>query len=254
MGVRQRGGRVAIVTGASSGIGRAVAERLARDGARVSLWARRQNLLEEVAGSIEALGGEALICPVDIRDPAAVRAAAAETVRVLGRIDVLVANAGIGGGGDLSRIADGRLLRTVEVNLLGVARSMQAVLPQMLAQGEGRIIVIASVAAELAGFVSADYAMTKAGAVALADAARAELLGSGVHVGAILPGFIDTPLTHGRVAMRMPGPEVVAQAVVRMLQRPRRRLVVPGWYRPLLFLNRAVPGWGERLARRLRVR
>lgn len=249
-----RGDRVAIVTGASSGIGRAVALRLAKEGMGVSLWARRRDLLEEVAAAVRAQGGDALVCPLDIRDPQAIAVAVAETVRVLGRIDVLVANAGIGGGGDLGRIADGRLVRTVEVNLLGVARSMQAVLPEMRRQGEGRIVAIASVAAELTQVASADYAMTKAGVVALADAARGELKGTGIHVGAVLPGFIDTPLTHGRVAMRMPGPEVVAQAVVRMLRRPRGRIVVPGWYRPLIFLHRAAPRWTDRLIRRLRAR
>lgn len=243
-------GRVAVVTGASSGIGAAIAERLGRERMRLVLLARRMDLLQEVAERVRLAGGEAICRSLDLRDQGATAQAAAEAMDRWGRIDVLVANAGIGGGGRFLEMDDERMLRTVEVNLLGVARTMRAFLPPMLAQGEGRVIAVASVAGEIAG-PGADYAMTKAGVIGLCEAMRREFYGSGVRVSAILPGFIDTPMTHGHVPIRMPGPGIVADACVRLLHRPRPRLVVPGWYRPLIFLNRALPALADRLARRI---
>lgn len=248
--MRRLEGRTAVITGASSGIGAAVAERLAREGMRVVICARRGDLLEEVAARIRERGGEALPCPLDVRDPAAIVACADTVLGTYGRVDVLVANAGISGGGKLLEMDDGRMVRTIEVNLLGVARTMRAFLPAMLRQGEGHIIATASVAGEIAGPTGTDYSMTKFGVLGLCEAARRELHGTGVAVSAILPGFIDTPMTHGHIPLRMPGPQIVADGCVRLLRRPRPRLVVPGWYRPLIFLNRAMPRLADRLARR----
>lgn len=248
--MRELEGRIAVVTGASSGIGAAIAERFARERMRVVVCARREDLLEEVAGRIRKSGAEALVCPLDVSDPAAIAACAGTVLSSYGRVDVVVANAGIGGGGKLLEMDDARMVRTVEVNLLGVARTMRAFLPAMLERGEGHIIATASVAGEIAGPTGTDYSMTKFGVLGLCEAARRELHGSGVSVSAILPGFIDTPLTHGHIPLRMPGPEIVAEGCVRLLRRPRPRLVVPGWYRPLIFLNRAMPRLADRLARR----
>jgi NAD(P)-dependent dehydrogenase (short-subunit alcohol dehydrogenase family) len=233
--------RVAIVTGASSGIGAAVAERLGREGMRVALAARRPELLEQVASRVRAAGGEPLVLPTDVRDLAAVERMAAATTAAWGRIDLLVANAGIGGGSVL-RLSDEAVSEIVSVNLLGVVRCARAVLPAMVAQREGHVIAVSSVAGRVMAPGSI-YGVTKAAVLAFAQALRRAVAADGIAVSAVLPGWIDTPMVRQRVRPRwIAPPAVVGEAIVDLLRRPRREVVVPGWYRIPLALGRWLPG------------
>ena len=228
---------VVIVTGASSGIGRATALRLGRSGATVVLAARRADLLDEVAAEI----GTAVVVPTDVRDPAAIDALVARAREVDGRIDGLVNNAGI--GGKASVLADDKTVtEVIDVNLVAPIRLMRAVVPIMREQGSGSIVNIGSVAGEIG--LGGTYSATKFALRGMNDSVRRELIGTGIGVTLIEPGFIDTGFNNRK---NLPGPEIVAAAVERALRRPRRRIVVPLKYRAAIVAATALPSLTDRL-------
>jgi short-subunit dehydrogenase len=235
--------RVVIVTGASGGIGRAAALRLGRAGTTVVLAARRGDQLAAVATRIRAAGGEAVAVPADLRDPAAIEALTATALGVTGRIDVLINNAGIGGPATV-RLDDAELTAMVEVNLLAPIRLMRSVLPAMLAAGAGSIVNIGSVAGEVG--IGGVYSATKFGLRGITDSVRREVAGTGVGVTLIEPGRIGTEM-NARDADRLPGPDVVVDAIERALRRPRRRIVVPWRYRMSMLAAAALPGVTDRM-------
>jgi NAD(P)-dependent dehydrogenase (short-subunit alcohol dehydrogenase family) len=233
---------VVIVTGASSGIGRATAARLGRAGTTVVLAARRAEELDTLAVEITASGGRAVVVPTDLRDPAAITALAERAAAVTGRLDGLVNNAGVGGLASI--LADDALVtQMIEVNLVAPIRLMRAVVPIMREQGSGSIVNIGSVAGEVG--ISGTYSATKFGLRGLTDSVRRELAGTGIGVTLVEPGYIATDLTNRRKGL--PGPEIVAAAVERALRRPRRRIVVPFKYRPAIVLSNALPAVTDRL-------
>ncbi len=244
---------VALVTGASSGIGESVAERLAREGFRVAIGARRQDKLGAVAEKLRAAGAQVLALPLDVRDPASIAAFAAAAQAAFGQVDLLVANAGIGGGGKIEALEDEQISAMVETNLLGVVRAVRAVLPGMLGRGRGHVIVIASVAGAIPVPGLTLYSATKAALIAFCTGLRREVAHRGVAVSAILPGFIATEMTKQQgVPLRMPQPTVVADAVMRLWRTRRRGAVVPWFYAPLIAFSRTFPGLVDRIARRIR--
>lgn len=239
-------GRVAIVTGASSGIGAATAQELARQGARVVLAARREAELSARVTAITARGGEALAVPTDVTVPAQRDALVARTLETFGAIDILVNNAGIGWARPFARTSPDEITHMVDLNLVGPLLLTRAVLPGMLERRRGVIISVASVAGHLA--VDPLYSGTKFGLRGAMLSLRRQLRGSGVAVSLVSPGFIRTKLT-SRNRLPMPGPEIVARAVARLARHPRREVVVPGYYRPVIWLDRAAPwlvDWGLR--------
>ncbi|WP_430783738.1 SDR family NAD(P)-dependent oxidoreductase [Actinoplanes sp. G11-F43] len=233
---------VVIVTGASSGIGRATAVRLGARGDTVILAARRESELATVAAEIVAAGGRALPVPADVTDPVRVADLVDRARAVTGRIDALVNNAGV--GGDASILAAEEQVRAmVEVNLMAPIRLMRAVVPIMREQGAGAIVNIGSVAGEIG--IGGVYSATKFGLRGITDSVRRELAGTGIAVTLIEPGYVATALTAHRSGL--PGPEIVAVAVERALTRPRRRVVVPGRYRAAVMLSNALPFVTDRL-------
>ncbi len=244
-------GSVAIVTGASSGIGEATARALARAGATVVLAARRADELQRLAAEIEREGGRALAVPTDMTSRQAIERLVGVTVETFGRIDIVVNNAGIGGGGSILDDSDELMERVVSVNLLAPARLVQAALPHIRRQdqngkqghGQGRergvIVNVGSVAGDVA--TSGMYAASKFGLRGLNDALRRELLPSDIAVVLIAPGFIRTPMTRG-VRVPMPGPDAVARAILSGIQEPRRRITVPWPYVLPSVFARAFPG------------
>jgi short-subunit dehydrogenase len=242
---------VVLITGASSGLGEAVARSCARDGARLALAARREDRLRELGAELEAGGADVMVLPTDIRDPAAIRAMAERTVERFGGIDALVANAGLGHSTPVVEMTDDEILEQVEVNLLGVIRSAQAVLPTMLAAGRGHILAMASVSAGITMPSAAIYGATKAGVVAFCEGLRREVAHRGIAVTVILPGFIATPMT-ADLTFPMPPASRVGDAVARLIRRPRPRVVIPSWYAPIMTLNRLAPGVIDAAVRRRR--
>jgi short-subunit dehydrogenase len=217
------------VVGASSGIGAEVARELVRRGARVAISARTASSLEKVAD------GEMLVVPLDVTDHDAVRTAAQQVTDELGGIDVLVAAAGY-----WQRTAPGELdldifASHVEVNLIGMAASISAVLPAMRSRGRGRVVGIASVAG-YRGIPGAEaYGATKAAQINLLEALRAGLRGSGVTVQTVCPGFVDTPMTETN-EFPMPfmvAAERAARTIVDGIEAGKAEIVFP-WQMALL--------------------
>jgi short-subunit dehydrogenase len=188
-------GPLAVVTGASSGIGRALVLRLAAEGYRVGLIARRRDAIETVTATIAAGGGEAVAAVADVGDRAALRAAIAEVESQLGAVDVMVANAGFGAPTQLDPLNTPDVEETIRVNVLGVIYSVEAVLPGMLARGHGHVLAISSLAAFKGLPGESAYCASKAAVNAYMEGLRIALRPKGVVVTTVCPGFVKTPMT-----------------------------------------------------------
>lgn len=233
-------GTVALVTGASSGIGAATARALAAEGAAVALLARRIDRLTELTAEIEAAGGTALAAPADVTDSEQVKAAVTATVDRLGRLDTLVNNAGLLriGPADQAPLADWDDLVSVNVN--GVLYATRIALPHLIAaaadspRGVADVVTISSTGGRVARPDTAVYSLTKFGVGAFSEGIRQELIGKRVRVGLVEPGTVQTEITEhlspqaraaqekntaGMVKLQ---PEDIADAVVYMVTRDRR--------------------------------
>ena len=231
-------GRIALVTGASGGIGSATARELARQGASVVLAARRADLLDALATELGAEGVEALAAPVDLTESLQIEPLVERALERFGKIDILVNNAGIGSSRSLAKTPPDTIRRELEVNLVGAILLTRAVLPGMLERRRGAIISIASVAGHVA--VEPLYSATKFGVRGFSYALRRQVRGSGVTVSVVSPGFIRTPMTSGN-KLPMPGPEVVARKVAALVRKPKREAIVPGVYRVAVWFERYLP-------------
>jgi short-subunit dehydrogenase len=184
--------RAAIVTGASSGIGEATARRLAENGFDVAIIARRKDRLEALAMEIEKAGGRAIPIAADLADEQATARAALEALEALGRIDLLVNNAGYSPGRAIEQITRQELRHIFDVNLFSALQLIGAVTPQMRSQGSGLIINLGSVAGLIPAPLAISYATTKIGLHAATDALRLELAPFGIRLSLVIPGFVDT--------------------------------------------------------------
>lgn len=191
--------KVVLLTGASSGIGEALSIALAKKGAILGLIARREELLVDLAVRCEDIGGQAIALPCDVVDPAAVQDAADKLRAKYGHVDIMIANAGMGGNDPLTRSYDpASVKKLIDINLLGAVNSIHAVIPQMIERGSGQLVAISS----LAGFrglpKSAAYSASKAAMTTFFESVRLDNAKNGIEVTIIHPGFIKTPLTSGR--------------------------------------------------------
>ncbi len=186
--------KVVAIIGASSGIGEATALALASEGASVALAARRTDRIEALAGRIAALGARAVALPTDITDEESARAFIAETRERLGRLDVLVNNAGVMLLGPVEGAATEHWRRMVEVNLLGLLYCTHAALPVMREGGGGHIVNLSSTAGRTASQGSAVYNLTKWGVCGFSEGLRQEALQANIRVTIVEPGFVETEL------------------------------------------------------------
>lgn len=214
---------VAVVTGASSGIGESTALLLARGGATVVLAARRLERLEALAERIGAHGGEALPVRCDVAEPADLAELVARTDEAYGRCDVLVNNAGIPGGGPFRGLSPAQIERVVRVNLLGVMLGTRAFLPMMLQRRRGHVVNVASLAGRYATPGSAVYGASKHAVVAFGESLYYELKPFGILVTTVNPGFTKT---EGFPQEDVPRPlvmrrEHVARIIVDVVRRDR---------------------------------
>ena len=250
-GVNNTDRPVVIVTGASSGIGAVTARRLARDGMRVTLAARRVAQLQRVASQIEADGGEAYVVPTDVRDRPAIHRMVEATRARWGRIDVLINNAGLGGSGYVADLDPEKLREQVGVNLLGVIECAQAVLPIMMAQRLGHIINVASIAGYVGIPGSSVYSATKYGVVGFSEGLYREVRGHGIYVTAFCLGFVTTDFSPRLATLqqrpsprRLPGvmrADYVADRIAGIIRRPRRRVIIPRGWGFLVWIARTFP-------------
>ena len=188
-------GRVALVTGASQGIGRACAAELARGGATVALAARNAEKLTAVAEEIRAAGGTAEVFALDIADESSIRSCATAVLERLGRVEILVNNAGITRDGLAMRMKRADWDDVLSTNLTGAFLMTQALLPQMLKLRWGRILNMTSVVGEAGQAGQANYAASKAGLIGLTKSLARELASRTITVNAIAPGYIETAMT-----------------------------------------------------------
>ena len=234
-----------MITGASSGIGRGLALDLSRRGAILGLVARRAAALDEIVGEISSRNGKALALAADVQDATALRGAADRMRAEFGRIDVLIANAGIGLTADAAEMQPADLARVLNVNVIGAANSVAAVVPEMVAHGSGRLVVISSLAAYRGLPKSAAYCASKAAVSAFFESVRLDLKGKGIAVTIIHPGFIKTPLTEGRHAdmpflMEL---QDAVQLIVGAIERRKKSYAFPWQLASIVRLGMIMPNF-----------
>jgi NAD(P)-dependent dehydrogenase (short-subunit alcohol dehydrogenase family) len=247
--------QVVVVTGASSGIGRAAALAFAREGATTVLLSRSREKLEKVAEEIRAFSGDVLVAPADVSSKQEVDAAIAKVLATFGRIDVLFNNAGKSEVGPTDApwfIED--VQEMFEVDFLGTVRVTQAVLPAMRRQGAGRILNMSSVVGRKAFARFGGYSSIMHAIAGYTDALRQELKGTGIHVSIIHPALTQTPLLANARPEDMPPPfrrftpisaDQVAKAALKGISRNTPRIVVP-WQPKVLMMAQAIsPRFGD---------
>ena len=230
------------ITGASSGLGAALARRLARDGRQVAISARGAEALEKVAAAAEG-PGRLHPMPMDTTDESATLDAVDAIERSIGPIGQAVLNAGTHQPVDPRAVDPADFRKLVEVNLMGTVNCLAAVLPPMLARQKGRIAIVASVAGYRGLPTAEAYGMTKAGLINLAEALRVELASSGILVQVVNPGFVRTPLTD-RNSFPMPflmEPEDAAEAFFEGLRSDRFEIAFPRRFIWMMKLLRCLP-------------
>ncbi|MFL6138593.1 MAG: SDR family NAD(P)-dependent oxidoreductase [Frankiaceae bacterium] len=253
--------RVALVTGAASGIGLALSRALAARGDHVVMTDVDEAGLAAAAARVTDDGGRVVAAALDVRDAAAVERVVADAWGRLGRLDLLVNNAGIGVGGELPELSVAHWDRVIDVNLRGVVHGVQAAYPRMVAQGHGHVVNLASLAGLVPAPLLAPYSATKHAVVGLSLSLRAEAAAHGVRVTVVCPGFVDTPIldkagpgdlpqprlaTRTRelalhYARRLHSAEAVAADVLRGIDRNRAIVVTPARARLAWRLHRLSP-------------
>ena len=189
-------GQVALITGAGSGIGAALAAQLADAGMAVLLVGRRPGALADQVAAITTRGGRAEACPADVRDFAAVDAAVARAVSTFGRLDVVVANAAIADYGPVASADPGLWDDVIRTNVLGVLYVVRATMPHLKAQGSGHVVIVSSASGRETYVGEPAYVASKHATVAFADSLRKEVTPLGIRVTVIEPGLVETPLIH----------------------------------------------------------
>jgi short-subunit dehydrogenase len=246
-------GKVILITGASRGIGAELAQQLGEAGAKVVLAARGREGLEQQAARLRTAGARAHVVPFDVTHGASVQAAVADVLRSFGAIDVLINNAG--NGGALARLLDQAPEHTrdmFEVHVFGAERMTRAVLPSMLQRGEGRIVTVSSALGYVPMPGAAAYSAAKAAIVALTDALRGELDGSGVELVVLSPPHTQTD-TGRNWPLELPKqftPSQAARCLFKALLQDQQEYLAGG-NQALLWLRRLAPRHTSRMMRKI---
>jgi short-subunit dehydrogenase len=254
--------KIVVITGASSGIGRATAVACARQGASLVLTARRQEALDEVARECEAFGGQVMTVAGDVSEPVVLERVARRTVERFHRIDVWVNNAAVSLFARTEEAPYEAYRQVIETNLFGYIHGARAALPYFREQGHGVLINNASIAGIIGQPYTSAYCVTKFGIRGLGESLRQELLDApDIHVCTLMPAVIDTPIFQhaanytGRAVQPMPpviSADRVARAIVGLALRPRRELIVGVSGKMIAAQHWLAPGMSERqMARRV---
>src|SRR5581483_167852 len=241
------------ITGASAGIGRATALRLARDGASLAICARRAERLDAVASEIRAAGGEALPIAGDVKHVDDMQRLVASAVERFGRLDVMICNAGFGIAGAIDDISPEQMRELIDVNYMGTFYAARAALPIFRRQGRGHIIVVSSIVGKRGVPYMGAYAATKFAQTGMAECLRAEVAGTPIHVSVVYPVSTETEFFDvmsretGTTVTRAAGPrqdaDVVAEAIVRAIRRPVPEIFPHFKSRALVWMNAFAPGF-----------
>jgi NADP-dependent 3-hydroxy acid dehydrogenase YdfG len=247
---------VMIITGASSGIGAATARRMARDGLRLVLAARREDRLRSLAAEVKALSGEPLIVPTDVNHRADLENLVQSTLDCWGRVDILFNNAGVYFDDALEKMTPEKIHTELQTDLVAVIDAAQVVLPVMLRQKSGHIINTASLGGLVALPGGSIYSAAKFGVVGFSDSLRRELHGTGVQVSAFCPGFTPSELTPELKAHADGSPDApkflglmpttyVADQVADLIRRPRRMVIIPKRLHPVILIAYLFPSLAD---------
>jgi short-subunit dehydrogenase len=252
-------GKVVAITGASAGIGRATALRLARDGAAVAICARRKDRLDEVAAEIQQAGGEVLAVAGDVTREADMDALVAHTTERFGRLDVMMCNAGFGVYGAIDQMHPSQMRRLMDVNYMGTYLAARAALPLFRRQGHGHLLIVSSIVGRRGIPYMGAYAATKFAQIGLAESLRAELQGTGIAVTVVYPistrtEFFDVMTSESGFATEAQGPSqhvsAVADAIARAIEQPVAEVFPYRKARLLAVVNAIAPAFTDRLVRR----
>lgn len=255
-------GTPALVTGASSGIGRAIALELARRGARVAVVARSREPLEQLVEEISAAGGEGLALTADVRREEEVAAAVTAAAQAFGGLRLVIANAGLGRYASVEEQPAEHVEVTIQTNYVGMTHVVRHALPHLLADAPGHIVGVTSSAGLIPHRLASAYCASKAAANTYLATLRLEVIGRGVGVSWICPGLVQTPFIDkadldpaqdlprlARWMVRTLSAEEVARAAVRAVESNRREVVLPLMMRLFALTRRIAPGFGDWLNR-----
>ena len=250
--------KTVFLTGASSGIGEALALALAKKGAILGLLARREDLLRELSERCGSAGGTARYFVGDVVDADAVADAAEDFRKEFGHIDIMIANAGISGkGADTRDLVPHAVKQVIDTNLMGAVNAVHAVLPAMLERGSGHLVAISSLAGIRGLPKSAAYSASKAAMTAYFESVRLDVQSRGVDVTIIQPGFIRTPLTAGR-EKKMPFLMYLDNAIplfIRAIEKRKKFVAFPWQLATIVRAGKIMPAWlYDRIAGRARYR
>ena len=252
--------RVVAITGASAGIGRATALRLARDGASVAVCARRADRLDAIAAEIVKAGGQALPIVADVTSEDAMTMFVAKTVERFGRLDVMMCNAGFGIYGAIDDIVPDQMQKLMDINYTGTFYAARAALPVFRRQEKGHLVIGSSIVGKRGVPFMGAYSATKFAQVGMAECLRAELHGTHIHVSVVCP--ISTATEFTDVMTRETGSDVsssmgpwqtvehVADAVARAIEHPVAEVYPHVQSRALVLLNAIAPGFCDRIVQR----
>lgn len=240
---------VVLITGASSGIGAALAEVYAKKGATLILWARRQSRLQELANKLTDMGATVKIITCDVTRDEQVETSMVESIKAFGRIDTIIANAGFGVAGTFRNLQLDDYRRQFETNIFGVLRTIKTVLPEII-KNHGRIAIVGSVAGYVPLPGSSPYSMSKASIKAFSDALYHELKPLGSSVTLISPGFVDSEIRRvDNLGVHKPGKDPIphwlrmrtdlaARQIVKAIALRKREKVITGHGKIIVFLAR----------------
>ena len=252
--------RIVAITGASAGIGRATALRLARNGDALLICARRSDKLHAVADEIRAAGGQAVPIVADVTRVGDMDRFIAAAVDRFGRLDVILCNAGFGIAGTIDDVTPDQMRELVDINYMGTFYATRAAMPVFRRQGAGHVIIVSSIVGKRGVPYMGAYAATKFAQVGLAECLRSEVVGSNIHVSVVYPVSTETEFFDvmsqrtGTLVTRAAGPRqhasVVADAIAGAIDRPVPEVFPHFKSRALVWANTFAPGFTDRVVKR----